>query len=97
MTAVLASNVIVRTSTGEAVMFWVGTSALALLGAGGVVLAVNAVYSAFLATMIILAIVLHGPRTRCFGCRPGGCLHRRGDDMFLFVLMLRTVWTPRNH
>ncbi|CKM59608.1 NADH dehydrogenase I subunit J [Mycobacterium tuberculosis] len=34
MTAVLASDVIVRTSTGEAVMFWV-LSALALLGAVG--------------------------------------------------------------
>lgn len=60
MTAVLATNlatdVIVRTSTGEAVAFWCW--ALAVIGAIGVVTAVNAVYSAmFLAmTMIILAI-----------------------------------------
>ena len=61
MTAQLASNLaaetIVRTSTGEAVTFWL-LGALALIGALGVVLAVNAVYSAmFLAmTMIILAV-----------------------------------------
>src|ERR1700731_467800 len=58
MTAgLLASDTIVRTSTGEAVTFWV-LGALALIGALGVVLAVNAVYSAmFLAmTMIILAV-----------------------------------------
>src|ERR1700730_5299340 len=53
----LVSDTIVRTSTGEAVTFWV-LGALALIGALGVVLAVNAVYSAmFLAmTMIILAV-----------------------------------------
>ena len=57
MITTLATDVIARTSTGEAVMFWVlGT--VALIGALGVVLAVNAVYSAmFLAmTMIILAV-----------------------------------------
>lgn len=52
-----SQDTIVRTSTGEAVTFWV-LGALAVIGALGVVLAVNAVYSAmFLAmTMIILAV-----------------------------------------
>ena len=61
MTTLLAGHVaadaITRTSTGEAVTFWVlGT--LALIGALGVVMAANAVYCAmFLAmTMIILAV-----------------------------------------
>ena len=56
MTALLAADMLTRTSTGEAVTFWVlGT--VALIGALGVVMAANAVYSAvFLAiTMIILA------------------------------------------
>jgi NADH-quinone oxidoreductase subunit J len=51
----LASDVIARTSTGEAVMFWVlGT--LALIGALGVVLAVNAVYSAMYLAMTMLSL-----------------------------------------
>ncbi len=57
MTALLAADVITRTSTGEAVTFWVlGT--LALVGALGVVMAANAVYCAMslALTMIILAI-----------------------------------------
>ncbi|HWY00884.1 MAG TPA: NADH-quinone oxidoreductase subunit J, partial [Mycobacterium sp.] len=53
MVANLASDVIARTSTGEAVAFWL-FGALAVIGALGVVLAVNAVYSAmFLATTMI--------------------------------------------
>ncbi len=57
MTTPLAADILTRTSTGEAVTFWVlGT--VALIGALGVVMAANAVYSAiFLAiTMIILAV-----------------------------------------
>ena len=57
MTTLLAAEAIARTSTGEAVTFYLlGT--LALIGAVGVVSAANAVYSAmFLAmTMIILAV-----------------------------------------
>jgi NADH-quinone oxidoreductase subunit J len=57
MTTLLAADILTRTSTGEAVTFWVlGT--VALIGALGVVMAANAVYSAvFLAiTMIILAV-----------------------------------------
>jgi NADH-quinone oxidoreductase subunit J len=56
-TTLLAADTLARTSTGEAVTFYfLGT--LALIGAVGVVLAANAVYSAmFLAmTMIILAV-----------------------------------------
>jgi NADH-quinone oxidoreductase subunit J len=57
VTALLAADVITRTSTGEAVTFWVlGT--LALVGALGVVMAANAVYCAMslALTMIILAV-----------------------------------------
>ncbi|MBS9533691.1 NADH-quinone oxidoreductase subunit J [Mycobacterium sp. M1] len=56
MRELLAADIIVRTSTGEAVAFW-ALGALALIGAIGVVTAAKAVYSAlFLAmTMLILA------------------------------------------
>ena len=57
MTTLLAADVLTRTSTGEAVTFWVlGT--LALVGALGVVMAANAVYCAMslAMTMIVLAV-----------------------------------------
>jgi NADH-quinone oxidoreductase subunit J len=57
VTTQLAADVITRTSTGEAVTFWLlGT--LALVGALGVVMAANAVYCAMslAMTMIILAV-----------------------------------------
>jgi NADH-quinone oxidoreductase subunit J len=57
VTTLLAADVISRTSTGEAVTFWLlGT--LALIGALGVVMAANAVYCAMslALTMIILAV-----------------------------------------
>ena len=53
----LAADVITRTSTGEAVTFWLlGT--LALIGALGVVMSANAVYCAMslAITMIVLAV-----------------------------------------
>lgn len=89
MTAVLASDVIVRTSTGEAVMFWV-LSALALLGAVGVVLAVNAVYSAmFLAmTMIILAVFYMAQDALFLGVVQVVVYTGAVMMLFLFVLML---------
>jgi NADH-quinone oxidoreductase subunit J len=57
MTTVLAADVLTRTSTGEAVTFWL-LAALALAGALGVVMAANAVYSAMslAITMIVLAV-----------------------------------------
>jgi NADH-quinone oxidoreductase subunit J len=57
MTTVLAADVLTRTSTGEAVTFWL-LAAVALAGALGVVMAANAVYSAMslAITMIVLAV-----------------------------------------
>jgi NADH-quinone oxidoreductase subunit J len=57
VTTVLAGDVISRTSTGEAVTFWL-LGALALVGALGVVMAANAVYCAMslALTMIVLAV-----------------------------------------
>ena len=57
MITVLAADVITRTSTGEAVTFWV-LGILAVVGALGVVMAANAVYCAMslALTMIILAV-----------------------------------------
>jgi NADH-quinone oxidoreductase subunit J len=57
MTTLLAAEAITRTSTGEAVTFWV-LGALALVGALGVVMAANAVYCAMslALTMIVLAV-----------------------------------------
>jgi NADH-quinone oxidoreductase subunit J len=57
VTTLLAADVLTRTSTGEAVTFWLlGT--LALIGALGVVTAANAVYCAMslAITMIVLAV-----------------------------------------
>ena len=57
MTALLAADVITRTSTGEAVAFWVlGT--LALLGALGVVMSANAVYCAMSLALTMLALAV---------------------------------------
>ncbi len=85
----LASEAIVRTSTGEAVTFWVlGT--LALIGAVGVVLSVNAVYSAmFLAmTMIILAVFYMIEDALFLGVVQVVVYTGAVMMLFLFVLML---------
>jgi len=88
-----ASNVaeaaIVRTSTGEAVTFWV-LGALALIGAVGVVLAVNAVYSAmFLAqTMLILAVFYMVQDALFLGVVQVVVYTGAVMMLFLFVLML---------
>ncbi len=97
MTALLVSNVaahstthvIVQTSTGEAVLFWV-LGALALLGALGVVLAVNAVYSAmYLAmTMIILAVFYMAQGAPFLGVVQVVVYTGAVMMLFLFVLML---------
>lgn len=93
MTALLAANLasgaIVRTSTGEAVTFWI-LGALALVGALGVVLAVNAVYSAmFLAmTMIILAVFYMIQDALFLGVVQVVVYTGAVMMLFLFVLML---------
>jgi NADH-quinone oxidoreductase subunit J len=89
MIATLASETIVRTSTGEAVTFWV-LGALALIGALGVVLAVNAVYSAmFLAmTMIILAVFYMIQDAMFLGVVQVVVYTGAVMMLFLFVLML---------
>ena len=85
----LAAETIVRTSTGEAVTFWV-LGALALVGALGVVLAVNAVYSAmFLAmTMIILAVFYMIEDAMFLGVVQVVVYTGAVMMMFLFVLLL---------
>lgn len=85
----LATDTIVRTSTGEAVAFWV-LGALALVGALGVVLAVNAVYSAmFLAmTMIILAVFYMIQDSLFLGVVQVVVYTGAVMMLFLFVLML---------
>jgi NADH-quinone oxidoreductase subunit J len=85
----LATDVLTRTSTGEAVMFWVlGT--VALIGALGVVLAANAVYSAmFLAlTMIVLAIFYMTQDALFLGVVQVVVYTGAVMMLFLFVLML---------
>jgi NADH-quinone oxidoreductase subunit J len=85
----LASDAIVRTSTGEATTFWLlGT--LAVIGAIGVVLAVNAVYSAmFLAmTMIILAVFYMIEDAVFLGVVQVVVYTGAVMMLFLFVLML---------
>jgi len=85
----LAAETIVRTSTGEAVTFW-ALGALALVGALGVVLAVNAVYSAmFLAmTMIILAVFYMIEDAMFLGVVQVVVYTGAVMMLFLFVLML---------
>jgi NADH-quinone oxidoreductase subunit J len=85
----LAADTIVRTSTGEAVTFWI-LGAAALVGAFGVVLAVNAVYSAmFLAmTMIILAVFYMIQDALFLGVVQVVVYTGAVMMLFLFVLML---------
>jgi NADH-quinone oxidoreductase subunit J len=87
--ATLAADTIARTSTGEAVTFWV-LGVLALIGAVGVVLAVNAVYSAmFLAmTMIILAVFYMVQDALFLGVVQVVVYTGAVMMLFLFVLML---------
>ena len=93
MTMVLASDLasaaITRTSTGEAVLFWV-LGAVALIGAVGVVMAANAVYSAlFLAmTMISLAVFYMAQDALFLGVVQVVVYTGAVMMLFLFVLML---------
>ena len=89
MTTLLAADTLARTSTGEAVTFYLlGT--LALIGAVGVVLAANAVYSAmFLAmTMIILAVFYMIEDAMFLGVVQIVVYTGAVMMLFLFVLML---------
>ncbi len=89
MNALQAADILTRTSTGEAVTFWVlGT--VALIGALGVVMAANAVYSAvFLAiTMIILAVFYMIQDAMFLGVVQIVVYTGAVMMLFLFVLML---------
>ena len=85
----LAANAISRTSTGEAVTFYL-LGALALIGAVGMVMAANAVYSAmFLAmTMIILAVFYMIEGALFLGVVQIVVYTGAVMMLFLFVLML---------
>ncbi|MEB3982093.1 NADH-quinone oxidoreductase subunit J [Mycobacterium sp. 663a-19] len=89
MASNLAQDTITRTSTGEAVTFWV-LGALAVIGALGVVMAVNAVYSAmFLAmTMISLAVFYMVQDALFLGVVQVVVYTGAVMMLFLFVLML---------
>ncbi|WP_416349151.1 NADH-quinone oxidoreductase subunit J [Mycobacterium xenopi] len=93
----LATDAITRTSTGEAVTFWV-LGALALVGAVGMVLAANAVYSAmFLAmTMIILAVFYMVQDALFLGVVQVVVYTGAVMMLFLFVLMLIGVDTAES-
>jgi NADH-quinone oxidoreductase subunit J len=89
VTTLLAADVLTRTSTGEAVTFWVlGT--LALLGALGVVMAANAVYCAMslAMTMIILAVFYMIEDALFLGVVQIVVYTGAVMMLFLFVLML---------
>jgi NADH-quinone oxidoreductase subunit J len=89
MTTLLATDLLTRTSTGEAVTFYL-LGALALVGAVGVVMAANAVYSAmFLAmTMIILAVFYMIENALFLGVVQIVVYTGAVMMLFLFVLML---------
>ncbi len=89
MTAYLAADVITRTSTGEAVTFWLlGT--LALIGALGVVMSANAVYCAMslALTMIVLAVIYMIQDALFLGVVQIVVYTGAVMMLFLFVLML---------
>ena len=85
----LAADIVVRTSTGEAVTFWV-LGALALVGAVGVVTAAKAVYSAmFLAmTMLSLAVFYFVQDAMFLGVVQIVVYTGAVMMLFLFVMML---------
>jgi NADH-quinone oxidoreductase subunit J len=89
VTAQLAADVITRTSTGEAVTFWV-LATLALIGALGVVMAANAVYCAMslAMTMIVLAVFYMIEDALFLGVVQIVVYTGAVMMLFLFVLML---------
>lgn len=88
-TTLLAADIVVRTSTGEAVAFWV-LGAVALVGAVGVVTAAKAVYSAlFLAmTMLVLAVFYFVQDAMFLGVVQIVVYTGAVMMLFLFVMML---------
>jgi NADH-quinone oxidoreductase subunit J len=89
VTTLLAADVITHTSTGEAVTFWL-LSVLALVGALGVVMAANAVYSAMslALTMIVLAVIYMIEDAVFLGVVQIVVYTGAVMMLFLFVLML---------
>ncbi len=89
MTTTLLADAITRTSTGEAVLFWV-LGAVAVIGALGMVSASKAVYSAmFLAmTMIVLAVFYIAQDALFLGVVQVVVYTGAVMMLFLFVLML---------
>ncbi|WIM87956.1 NADH-quinone oxidoreductase subunit J [Candidatus Mycobacterium wuenschmannii] len=89
MIALLAADTVARTSTGEAVVFWI-LAALALIGALGVVTAANAVYCAMslALTMIVLAIIYMVQDALFLGVVQIVVYTGAVMMLFLFVLML---------
>jgi NADH-quinone oxidoreductase subunit J len=89
VTTQLAADVITRTSTGEAVTFWL-LGALALIGALGVVMAANAVYCAMslALTMIVLAVFYMIEDALFLGVVQIVVYTGAVMMLFLFVLML---------
>ncbi|BBU20780.1 NADH-quinone oxidoreductase subunit J [Mycobacterium xenopi] len=97
MTATFVAETITQTSTSEAVAFWI-LAPLALVGALGVVMAANAVYSAmFLAmTMIILAVFYLTQDAPFLGVVQIVVYTGAVLMLFLFVLMLIGVDTAES-
>jgi NADH-quinone oxidoreductase subunit J len=89
MATLLAADAITRTSTGEAVTFWV-LATLALIGALGVVMAANAVYCAMslAMTMIVLAVFYMIEDALFLGVVQIVVYTGAVMMLFLFVLML---------
>jgi NADH-quinone oxidoreductase subunit J len=101
MTMLLAASpvvdVVTRTSTGEAVTFWI-LAVVALVGAVGMVTSSKAVYSAiFLAmTMIVLAVFYIAQDALFLGVVQVVVYTGAVMMLFLFVLMLIGVDTPES-
>src|SRR5947208_5592751 len=89
MTADLATETLIRTSPGEAVLFWV-LGVVAVVGALGVVVAAKAIYSAlFLAmTMIVLAVFYIAQDALFLGVVQVVVYTGAVMMLFLFVVML---------
>jgi NADH-quinone oxidoreductase subunit J len=89
VTTLLAADAITRTSTSEAVTFWV-LATLALIGALGVVMAANAVYCAMslAMTMIVLAVFYMIEDALFLGVVQIVVYTGAVMMLFLFVLML---------
>ncbi|MBV9513753.1 MAG: NADH-quinone oxidoreductase subunit J [Mycobacteriaceae bacterium] len=97
MTPTLLADAVTRTSTGEAVLFWI-LAVVAIVGALGMVMASKAVYSAiFLAmTMIVLAVFYIAQDAVFLGVVQVVVYTGAVMMLFLFVLMLIGVDTAES-